>query len=198
MIWMNSRVRPPLARRTVRTSSARPGMNRSSPDPEQRAARNVPDAGRLDHQRARLPAREALVPRQDLRRDQPVVGGPPGHHGRNPGALRQLEPPGAERAEPEHPGRLRGGGWVRRRDRVLDEGLGCHMGSGTRLDRRDERVEGPAAMHSAEHAGSKPTEVRADEPPSLRMWRPKAFTAAEAGPLHGPRRRRAHPAPAPR
>ena len=31
MIWMNSRVRPPLAWRTVRTSSARPGMNRSSP-----------------------------------------------------------------------------------------------------------------------------------------------------------------------
>ncbi len=31
MIWMNSRVRPPLAWRTVRTSSLRPGMNRSCP-----------------------------------------------------------------------------------------------------------------------------------------------------------------------
>ena len=31
MIWMKSRVRPPLARRTVRTSSVRPGRNRSCP-----------------------------------------------------------------------------------------------------------------------------------------------------------------------
>ena len=31
MIWMKSRVRPPLAWRTVRTSSARPGMKRSCP-----------------------------------------------------------------------------------------------------------------------------------------------------------------------
>ena len=57
------------------------------PDPEERSAGNVPDSGGLDDQRPGLPPRETLVPRQDLRRDQPVVGGPPGHHGRNPGAL---------------------------------------------------------------------------------------------------------------
>ncbi len=31
MIWMNSRVRPPLARRTVRASSRSPGTKRSCP-----------------------------------------------------------------------------------------------------------------------------------------------------------------------
>ena len=93
-------------------------------DPKQRSARNVPDAGRLDHECPRLPACEALVPREDLRCDQPVVGGPPRHHGGDPGALRQLEPAGAERAEPERPRRFLRGGWMRRRNGMLDEGLG--------------------------------------------------------------------------
>src|SRR4029077_11281540 len=52
-------------------------------DSEERSAGNVPNSGRLDDQRTGLAPREALVPRQDLRRDQAVVGGPPGHHGRN-------------------------------------------------------------------------------------------------------------------
>src|SRR5688572_21875680 len=49
------------------------------PDPEERSAWYVPDAGGLDHQRPGLPMREALVPGQDLRRDQSIVGGTPGH-----------------------------------------------------------------------------------------------------------------------
>src|SRR5687768_16453855 len=94
------------------------------PDPEKRSAGDVPDSGRLDDQPPGLPSRETLVPRQDLRRDQPVVGGPPGHHGRNPSALRQLEPALAEGAEPERPRRLFRGGWMSRRDGMFDEGRG--------------------------------------------------------------------------
>ena len=56
MIWMKSRVRPPLARRTVRTSCREAGDEAVVPDPQQRPARHVADAGRLDHQRAGLPA----------------------------------------------------------------------------------------------------------------------------------------------
>ena len=62
MIWMKSRVRPSLARRTVSTSSREAGEEAVVPDPEQGTAGNVADAGRLDHERARLPAGEALVP----------------------------------------------------------------------------------------------------------------------------------------
>ena len=56
MSWMKSRVRPPLARRTVRTSSARPGTKRSCADAEQRPARDVADAGGLDDEHAGLAA----------------------------------------------------------------------------------------------------------------------------------------------
>jgi hypothetical protein len=94
------------------------------PDPEKRTAGNVSDSGGLDDQRPRLPPRDALVPRQDLRRDQPVVGGTPGHHGRNPGALSQVEPAGAEGAEPERLGGLLRSGWMRHWDGIFDEGLG--------------------------------------------------------------------------
>jgi hypothetical protein len=94
------------------------------PDPEERSAWNVPDAGGLDHQRPGLAPRETLVPRQNFRRDQPVVGRAPRHHGRNPGSLRQLEPARAEGAKPERPGRLLRSGWMSRRDRMFDEGLG--------------------------------------------------------------------------
>ena len=94
MIWMKSRVRPPLARRTVLDQLRQAGEEAVVADPEQRPAGNVADAGRLDHERPRLPAREALVPLEHLRRDEPVLGGAPGHHGRHPGALGQLEPAG--------------------------------------------------------------------------------------------------------
>ena len=93
------------------------------PDPEERPAGNVADSGRLDHQRSGLPSGETLVPRQDFRRDQPVVGGPPRHHGRNPGTLAELEPAEVQRAEPERPGRLLRGGRMRRRNEMFDEGL---------------------------------------------------------------------------
>jgi hypothetical protein len=98
------------------------------PDAEQRSAGDVPDSGRLDHQRPGLPPRETLVPCQDFRCDQPVVGCPPGHHGRNPSALRQLEPALAEGAVPERPGRLLRSGWISRRDGMFDEGRGVPHG----------------------------------------------------------------------
>ena len=97
MIWMKSRVRPPLASTDGAHQLGQAGEEPVVPDPEERPAGNVPDSGGLDDQRPGLPPREALVPRQDLRRDQPVVGRAPGHHGRNPGALAELEPAGAER-----------------------------------------------------------------------------------------------------
>ncbi len=100
MIWMKSRVRPPLARRTVRTRSDRPGKEALVPDPKQRPARNVADSGRLDHERAGLATRETLVPGEHLRCDHAVLGGAPRHHGRHPGALRQVEPALVQRAEP--------------------------------------------------------------------------------------------------
>src|SRR5438093_1180717 len=83
------------------------------PDSEQRSAGDIPDASRLDHERARLPPREPFVPGQYFRRDQPVVGGPPWHHGRNPGALSQLETAGAEWGKPERPRRLLRVRWMR-------------------------------------------------------------------------------------
>ena len=97
MIWMKSRVWPPLARRTVSTSSAQAGQEAVVPDAQQRPARHVADPRRLDHQHAGPAAREALVPGEDLGRDEALVGGAPGHHRRHPGALRELERAEAQR-----------------------------------------------------------------------------------------------------
>ena len=98
------------------------------PDPEQGPARHVPNAGGLDHQRCRPPPRESLVPCQHLRRDEPVLGGTPRHHGRHPGALRQVESSCAQRAEPARSGRLARGRRLRRRNGVFDEGFGVPHG----------------------------------------------------------------------
>jgi hypothetical protein len=90
-------------------------------DAEQGAALDVTDAGGLHHQDARLALREPRVPVQDLGRHEAVLGGPPGHHGRHPGALVDGEP-AAEggRREPQRLGRLRAGRPPHRRQPVTD------------------------------------------------------------------------------
>ena len=98
-------------------------------DPEQRPTRDVADAGGLDHQGTRLAAREALVPGEDLRGDESILGRPPGHHRRHPGPLRQVESALAQRTEPPRPGRLVGGGGMRGWDGMLDEGDGVPHGA---------------------------------------------------------------------
>ena len=125
MIWMKSRVRPPLASPDRADQLGQARDEAVVTDAEQRSARDVADAGGLDHERAGLPPGEALVPGEHLRRDQPIVGGAPGHHRRHPGALRQVQAAGAERAEPTaKPRRLVRRGRAGRRDGMFDEGIG--------------------------------------------------------------------------
>ncbi len=85
------------------------------PDAQKRTARHVPHAGRLDDDRARPPFRETCVPVADGVGDEAVLGRAPGHHRRDPGALRQAQ--GAEtnrreqarRAPPHASGPVRDG-----------------------------------------------------------------------------------------
>ncbi|HEY3720258.1 MAG TPA: hypothetical protein VGL41_08970 [Roseiarcus sp.] len=58
-------------------------------DPQQRSARHVANAGRLDDYSAGPAARETLVPGDDRVVDEAVLGRTPGHHSGNPGPLRQ-------------------------------------------------------------------------------------------------------------
>jgi hypothetical protein len=58
-------------------------------DPQQRSARHVANAGRLDDDSAGPAARETLVPGDDRVVDEAVLGRTPGHHSGNPGPLRQ-------------------------------------------------------------------------------------------------------------
>ena len=58
-------------------------------DAKQRSARHVANAGRLDHDRARHPPGEALVPVDDVFGDVALLGRPPRHHGWNPGPLQE-------------------------------------------------------------------------------------------------------------
>ena len=69
-------------------------------DPQQRPARHVADAGRLDHERPRLAAGEALVPGEHFGRDEALLGCAPGHHRRHPGALGEAQRPDLERLKP--------------------------------------------------------------------------------------------------
>ncbi len=55
-------------------------------DAQERAARHVADAGRLDDQHARPAVGEAPVPVEDVRRDVAVLDRAPGHHRRHPAA----------------------------------------------------------------------------------------------------------------
>src|SRR5262245_16018171 len=74
------------------------------PNAQQRSARNVANAGGLDHDRARSAACETAVPFDDAVRDKTVVRRAPGNHGRDPGALRQLQ---AADPDPREEQRLR-------------------------------------------------------------------------------------------
>ena len=87
--WMKSRVRPPLAARTALVSRPQTLDVTVVADPQQRSARHVADAGRLDDDRAGPAARETLVPGDDGVVDEAVLGRAPGHHRGNPGPLRQ-------------------------------------------------------------------------------------------------------------
>src|SRR5262245_36597654 len=86
------------------------GQEAIVPDSEQWPAGNVADAGRLDHERARLAAGEALVPLEHRGRHVTVLGRAPGHHRRHPRALGQVEPSDVERTEPARCRRGLGGG----------------------------------------------------------------------------------------
>ena len=106
MIWMNSFVRPPLARRTVFDELRQARDEPVVADAEQRTAWNIADAGRLDHNRARLSLRKALVPPEHVRRDETVVGRAPRHHRRHPRAVGELQPSRVKRAEKTRGGRF--------------------------------------------------------------------------------------------
>ena len=94
---LDEEARPPLARAPARSRrAAEPGDEAVAADAQERTARHVADAGRLDDQHAGLALGEAAVPLEHLGRDVAVLGRPPGHHRRHPRARR---PPrsGAER-----------------------------------------------------------------------------------------------------
>ncbi len=92
-------------------------------DAQQRAARDVADAGRLDDERPRLAVGEALVPVEHLVGDEALLGGAPGHHRRHPGALLELHGADPDGGEPEGGGRLLGG-------RPVAAGSSCRIRSG--------------------------------------------------------------------
>ena len=101
MHWIRKRVCPPLASRTASTSCAEAGDEAVVPDAEQRPARDVADAGRLDDEHARAARGEAAVPVEDLRRDEAVLGRAPGHHRRDPRPRARDDPAAeADRREP--------------------------------------------------------------------------------------------------
>ncbi len=73
-------------------------------DAQQRAARHVADARRLDHDRARLAACEAAVPFDDRVGGDAVLLRPPRHHGRNPGPAFEGKRPHPNGREQPRPG----------------------------------------------------------------------------------------------
>ncbi len=75
-------------------------------DAQQRTARHVADAGRLDHDRPRLPFGETPVPGDHRIGHLAVAGGTPGHHRGNPSALLEREVADLERLEEAHLGCL--------------------------------------------------------------------------------------------
>src|SRR5262249_28635715 len=69
------------------------------PRAQQRTARHIAYARRLDDDRTRLPLGESLVPFQHLGRDETLFAGPPRDHRRYPGSLRQSEASHLDRRE---------------------------------------------------------------------------------------------------
>ena len=68
-------------------------------DPEERPARDIADARRLDDDRTRLAAREPLVPIEDLSGDEAFLGRAPRHHGGNPRPVTELDRSDTDGAE---------------------------------------------------------------------------------------------------
>jgi len=68
-------------------------------DAQERSARDVADARRLDHEGPGLAVREAAVPVEHLARDRAVLAGAPRHHGGDPGARAEQKRADAERRE---------------------------------------------------------------------------------------------------
>ena len=82
------------------------------PDAQERPARHVADAGRLDHDGARRAAREPLVPFEHVLGDIALLGSPPRHHGGNPGALLERDRADIDRREQPRRGGFGGRGHV--------------------------------------------------------------------------------------
>ena len=90
-------------------------------DAEQGTARDVADAGRLDDEDTGLPLGEPGVPLEDLRRDEPVGGGAPGHHRRHPRALGDGQrPPDLDGRKPTGARGFLAGGPARQWERVTN------------------------------------------------------------------------------
>ena len=90
--------------------AAQAGEEAVMADAQQRSARHVADAGRLDHDGAGPAARKALVPRDDFVGDKALFGRPPWHHGGHPGALRKRHRPDIDGREQPRRGRFGRGG----------------------------------------------------------------------------------------
>jgi len=85
---------------------AQPGQESVVADAQQRPARHVPDAGRLDHDRAGPAAREPGVPVDHVVGRETVVGGAPRHHRGDPAALLERQRTDRDRREQARRGRL--------------------------------------------------------------------------------------------
>ena len=87
MVWMKSRVRPPLCSRTVSTRRRRPGRKRSSPmrSSGPLATSRMPVASTTST--PGWPSAKRAYQSSTSGGDHAVLGGAPGHHGRHPGAL---------------------------------------------------------------------------------------------------------------
>ena len=100
MSCRNRRVRPPLAWRTALAIRASPGSEAIVPGAQERAARDVADAGRFDDQCARLSLGESRVPLDDFVGDHAVLGRAPRDHGGNPRAAGESEAADVQGSEP--------------------------------------------------------------------------------------------------
>ena len=87
---------------------AQPRHEALVPDAEERAARHVADARRLDDEHPGPAVREASVPVEHRARDVPVLGRAPRHHRRHPGARARGERADAQRREEQRRARLGG------------------------------------------------------------------------------------------
>src|SRR5258706_1746303 len=78
---------------------SQPGEEAVVPDAQERSARHVADAGRLDDEDAWTPVGESSVPIEDVARDEPFLDRAPRHHRGHPRARAREDGPEADRAE---------------------------------------------------------------------------------------------------